>query len=423
MAKDWSAEETARIISEVKNPTCSNQELAKQLGRSAQSVAAKKRHLAGLAAEDQPAAEKKPGEKHTRGRRGRKSAQKVRQEAVTEVQETAAAAEAPAAAEEPAEKKSGEQHSRGRRGRKSAQKAQQEPVPEAQETAASAEAPAAAEEPAEKKSGERHSRSRRGRKSAQKAQQEPQQAPAPQESTPEGKTQDAERAALAELERSFVIRQTAPAAETPAEPAAEPKSEEQRSGERRGRGRRDRKPQNRQPVQEPAAEIEEIAAEPQEIAEAEDTVQELPAVRIWTREEDAMLLIAPLRSEDDLAAELHCTREEIHARREQLKKQRMEEKERRQRDYRSRRAEAQKRRRVPLERCTTELRTETEAAEEWAEAVEAENAFLAEPEDADKRISAIRAAVSMLRSSSEAAAVSAVRDFLAVTDFILGSGI
>lgn len=381
MAKDWSAEETARIISEVKNPTCSNQELAKQLGRSAQSVAAKKRHLAGLAAEDQPAAEKKPGEKHTRGRRGRKSAQKVRQEAVTEVQETAAAAEAPAAAEEPAEKKSGERHSRGRR----------------------------------------------GRKSAQKAQQEPRQAPAPQESTPEGKTQDAERAALAELERSFVIRQTAPAAETPAEPAAEPKSAEQaaeqRSGERRGRGRRDRKPQNRQPVQEPAAEIEEIAAEPQEIAEAEDTVQELPAVRIWTREEDAMLLIAPLRSEDDLAAELHCTREEIHARREQLKKQRMEEKERRQRDYRSRRAEAQKRRRVPLERCTTELRTETEAAEEWAEAVEAENAFLAEPEDADKRISAIRAAVSMLRSSSEAAAVSAVRDFLAVTDFILGSGI
>jgi hypothetical protein len=222
MAKDWSAEETARIISEVKNPTCSNQELAKQLGRSAQSVAAKKRHLAGLAAEDQPAAEKKPGEKHTRGRRGRKSAQKVRQEAVTEVQETAAAAEAPAAAEEPAEKKSGERHSRGRRGRKSAQKAQQEPVTEAQETAASAEAPAAAEEPAEKKSGERHSRSRRGRKSAQKAQQEPQQAPAPQESTPEGKTQDAERAALAELERSFVIRQTAPAAETPAAAPAAP---------------------------------------------------------------------------------------------------------------------------------------------------------------------------------------------------------
>ena len=49
--------------------------------------------------------------------------------------------------------------------------------------------------------------------------------------------------------------------------------------------------------------------------------------------------------------------------------------------------------------------------------------FGAEADDSDKRISAIRAAVSMLRSSSEAAAVSAVRDFLAVTDFILGSGI
>ena len=148
----------------------------------------------------------------------------------------------------------------------------------------------------------------------------------------------------------------------------------------------------------------------------------MPAVHIWTREEDAMLLIAPLRSEEDLAAELGCAREEIHARREQLKKQRAEEKERRQRDFRTRRAEAQKKRRVPLERCTTELKTETEAAEEWAEA-EAAFAEAEITEDGDRRIAAIRAAVSMLRGSAEASAVPAVRDFLAVTDFILGSGI
>ena len=379
MAKDWSAEETARIISEVKHPTCSNQELAKQLGRSAQSIAAKKRHLAGQLDSEQPAAEKKAG--HSRGRRGgRRSAQpqKPQQEAAAEVQEQAAPAEKNDAPEQPAaEQKPAERRTRGRRG---------------------------------------------GRKSAQTAKHAPESV---QETKPEAASEglpDAELAALAELDKRFVIRDlTRPAAEfaaqeTPAEKAEQP-------AERRTRGRRGgRKAQNRQPVQEPVTEVQEIPTEMEEITVPAET-PEMPAVHIWTREEDSMLLIAPLRSEEDLAAELHCTREEIHARREQLKKQRMEEKERRQRDFRSRRAEAQKRRRVPLERCTTELRAEADAAEEWEDAAETETVFVTEPEDDDKRIAAIRAAVSMLRSSKEATEVGAVGGFLAVMDYILGSGI
>ena len=403
MAKDWSAEETARIISEVKNPTCSNQELAKQLGRSAQSVAAKKRHLAGQLETDQKS--EKKNDRH-RGRHGRKQSAKPAQEPVTAVQEKPAEkAEASAPAE--GEKKPSDRRSRGRRGgKKSAQAAKplQEPVTAVQEkTAEKAETPAPAE--GEKKSSDRRSRGRRGgRKNAQSAKpaQEPKQESAqsagvpagekfsgagddakfsaPPAGEPELKIPDVERDALAELDKFFRISD----------------------------------------LTKPAAEI--THAEPDE--QPEEPEQELPAVHIWTREEDSMLLIAPLRSEDDLAAELHCTREEIHARREQLKKQRMEEKERRQRDFHARRAEAQKKRRVPLERCTTELKTETEAAEEWAEAeAAAAYAETEAAEDGDKRITAIRAAVSMLRGSAEASAVPAVRDFLAVTDFILGSGI
>lgn len=44
MAKKWNAEDTALILKEVQHPTMTNQELAKQLGRSLQSIAAKKRY-------------------------------------------------------------------------------------------------------------------------------------------------------------------------------------------------------------------------------------------------------------------------------------------------------------------------------------------------------------------------------------------
>ena len=432
MAKDWSAEETARIISEVKNPTCSNQELAKQLGRSAQSVAAKKRHLAGQMEPEQK--NEKKNDRHRGRRGGKKAAQaaKSAKDAVTAVQQEPSAGKTETAVTVEPEKKTSDRRSRGRRGGKKpsqAAKPSQDPVTAVQqEPSAEKTEPAVTAEP-EKKPSDRRSRGRRGgKKSAQAAApvQEPQKETAP-EKVPELKIPDIERAALAELDKFFRISDlTKQAAEiVPEEKAEQPETQESKPAERRSRGRRGgrRSAQNRPGVTETAVQTQESAAEAKEPAAAEEPEQELPAVHIWTREEDAMLLIAPLRSEEDLAEELHCSREEIHARREQLKKQRMEEKERRQRDFHARRAEAQKRRRVPLERCTTELKTETEAAEEWAEAEAAALAETEAAEDGDKRIAAIRAAVSMLRGSAEAAAVPAVRDFLAVTDFILGSGI
>ncbi len=55
MAKKWNAEDTALIQKEIRNPTMSNQQLAVKLGRSLQSIAAKKRSVT----EQLAAAEKK----------------------------------------------------------------------------------------------------------------------------------------------------------------------------------------------------------------------------------------------------------------------------------------------------------------------------------------------------------------------------
>ena len=54
MAKKWNAEDTALIQAEVSHPTMSNQQLAEKLGRSLQSIAAKKRSVT-----EQLAAQKK----------------------------------------------------------------------------------------------------------------------------------------------------------------------------------------------------------------------------------------------------------------------------------------------------------------------------------------------------------------------------
>ena len=53
MAKNWNQEDAALIEAEVRRPTMSNQELAKKLNRSLQSISAKKRHVAALLAEQE----------------------------------------------------------------------------------------------------------------------------------------------------------------------------------------------------------------------------------------------------------------------------------------------------------------------------------------------------------------------------------
>lgn len=55
MANNWTAEESALIEREVRRQTMTNQELAERLGRSLQSIAAKKRHVAAQVAAETPA--------------------------------------------------------------------------------------------------------------------------------------------------------------------------------------------------------------------------------------------------------------------------------------------------------------------------------------------------------------------------------
>ncbi len=63
MANRWTAEESALIERELRRPTMTNQELADKLGRSLQSIAAKKRHAAAMAEQAQQEAKPAPAQK------------------------------------------------------------------------------------------------------------------------------------------------------------------------------------------------------------------------------------------------------------------------------------------------------------------------------------------------------------------------
>lgn len=139
----------------------------------------------------------------------------------------------------------------------------------------------------------------------------------------------------------------------------------------------------------------------------------------WTAEEDSLLLAIPLKSEDDLARELHRDKKDVHARREQLVKQRMAEKERKAKELAE---QAEKNKRVPLEAYSTKLMI---AEMPHEPTIPCANANMI-PEHAvqeysalGKKLSAIRSAVAMLRGQSAVQSVQAVSDFLLLADYIL----
>lgn len=141
----------------------------------------------------------------------------------------------------------------------------------------------------------------------------------------------------------------------------------------------------------------------------------------WTPEEDSALLTAPLKSEDDLARELNREKKEVHERRELLAKKRAEEKQRRAMEL----LRQAQNKRVPLESYTTELTLAGTAAEQEAEEETAEEAgeltaeMPADASAAEKKLLAIRAAVSMLRAQDAEKPEQALADFLLLADFIL----
>ncbi|MBQ9906276.1 MAG: hypothetical protein IJM46_05870 [Oscillospiraceae bacterium] len=143
----------------------------------------------------------------------------------------------------------------------------------------------------------------------------------------------------------------------------------------------------------------------------------------WTPEEDSKLLAIPFKSEDDLARELHRDKKDVHARREHLNKKRMAEKERKAKEMQ----QVEKSKRVPLESYTakldvTELLENAEKAEiteidalpeEMLTDVEADISAL------KQKLSAIKAAVSMLRVQNSNKLEQALDDFQVLADYIL----
>ena len=140
----------------------------------------------------------------------------------------------------------------------------------------------------------------------------------------------------------------------------------------------------------------------------------------WTPAEDSALLTAPLKSEEDLARELNREKKEVHERRELLKQKRAEEKHRRAMEL----LRQAQNKRVPLESYTTELTVaETpEEPEQETAAEEVEEMTAALPSDssaAERKLLAIKAAVSMLRAQEPGKPEQALADFLFLADYIL----
>ena len=178
-----------------------------------------------------------------------------------------------------------------------------------------------------------------------------------------------------------------------------------------------------------AAEDEPEEDEPEtDDSEDEPETAAVPAFREWTSDEDASLFIAPLKSETDLAKLLNRTKEDVHRRRVYFQRLRAAEKERKARELEAQKEAAKRNKRIPLETCTTLLKSaengQNPEIQENTEAAAAETVCempVQKPfDDPQTRLDVLRAAVSLLRYGAAVDAEAAAQDFFTVADFVLG---